>query len=957
MSAPPAPAVPAGGARRARRRPVLLLFLLLLAVGLAVFATLLAASERGTGSRRLASPFRLAHRLARELLAAAGDPGDDGDDGETDDYTDSGEERGDLLAAAGEGEGVAAGAPDGDDANATVSLSSPVPEPAAEAATAEQHKPHAGTGGRGGRWKKGKKGKRGGARGAAPPPPPATRPPHVSEAQWAEMQRVGRVTLLNKAAAAAATGDSGGGGGKGGGGGSGRVGFGTDFSDRPWSSRPNGGAVTLVTPTPPPVRTGPIAIPCRVVGDAPPAAAAHPAAPGGRHNGKRHGRALAAARSAPAGAVDEARRAVLCDARDEPVAWADVAAMCAAHGGVGSRPGSGLVMHAPVWAALRVAAYGALQANGSSSTFPVATTGLPWDMLRALRGPAGPTVALRHKLLLTPMFLMDGRFDVLLDATALCGRVLPDFAAPRPPVLTGRAVSRLLLTLPDHVRGVSAKATLKRSAFWAAAWAAGVDAAPSTAANVTWCGGAGAPGGDPAWAAAVVCDRQWLPVPVLRYGLRAMLARLYTGPVDVSLFNTGSMLKRLRGLGDSFKFHSNIFQGAKHGNSSLLNAGFNPPNTHSSAGVYATAYNVVVTPSGGLQTLPGTEHQKEATHEQLFHTTCERREDARVPASDIPGLPMYDEVVVLTHRIEANIYHWTAETVGKLAPILDYVLAHPHVRVHIMTLAAETPEPPFRAAHLAMLGLPFADRVVQGALRARVVHYPDNHGCRFPYGHWVMLLRERYRAAVGYNTPLRARDVASESINTREEGGSGGSGGAAGGEDEPASTALVATAGGGAVAPPRTIVVLRRKTARRITNEVTFLLALRALKASYNVTLVELADWRMPDQAAVFATIAGADVVVGAHGAGQTNNIVAPPGACLVEVMPTDWLVPCYWRMAGHLGLRYRMFMVKGDRTPPITIAVRAVVAAVRDCLDKSVGGGAAGTGGGGAAALAAPHR
>ena len=37
------------------------------------------------------------------------------------------------------------------------------------------------------------------------------------------------------------------------------------------------------------------------------------------------------------------------------------------------------------------------------------------------------------------------------------------------------------------------------------------------------------------------------------------------------------------------------------------------------------------------------------------------------------------------------------------------------------------------------------------------------------------------------------------------------------------------------------------------------------------------------------------------------------------------------------LALQYTMFMVKGDRTPPITIAVRSVVNAVKDCLDKTM--------------------
>ena len=41
------------------------------------------------------------------------------------------------------------------------------------------------------------------------------------------------------------------------------------------------------------------------------------------------------------------------------------------------------------------------------------------------------------------------------------------------------------------------------------------------------------------------------------------------------------------------------------------------------------------------------------------------------------------QVVVITHRLEYNIYHWTTESMGKLAALLDYIHGHPHVRIHV----------------------------------------------------------------------------------------------------------------------------------------------------------------------------------------------------------------------------------------------------------------------------------
>lgn len=44
------------------------------------------------------------------------------------------------------------------------------------------------------------------------------------------------------------------------------------------------------------------------------------------------------------------------------------------------------------------------------------------------------------------------------------------------------------------------------------------------------------------------------------------------------------------------------------------------------------------------------------------------------------------------------------------------------------------------------------------------------------------------------------------------------------------------------------------------------------------------------------------------------------------------WFVPCYWRMAGQLGLRHHVFMVEGRKFSPIEVDVSRAVAALRWC-------------------------
>ena len=128
----------------------------------------------------------------------------------------------------------------------------------------------------------------------------------------------------------------------------------------------------------------------------------------------------------------------------------------------------------------------------------------------------------------------------------------------------------------------------------------------------------------------------------------------------------------------------------------------------------------------------------------------------------------------------------------------------------------------------------------------------------------------------------------------------------------------------------KTVIVLRRHGEREIQNEEWLLKRLNALRG---VDVRILDDRAFPEQEAVLSLFASADAVVAAHGAGLTNAIVAKPGACVIEVMPRAWFVPCYWRMNGHLGLRHNMFVTIGDKRSALVLNIRRVVRALRECM------------------------
>lgn len=126
------------------------------------------------------------------------------------------------------------------------------------------------------------------------------------------------------------------------------------------------------------------------------------------------------------------------------------------------------------------------------------------------------------------------------------------------------------------------------------------------------------------------------------------------------------------------------------------------------------------------------------------------------------------------------------------------------------------------------------------------------------------------------------------------------------------------------------IVLLRRRDKRRIANEEQLISGLQTVRGA---VITGLGDWALPDAVDIFHIFAYADVVVGAHGAGLANVVVARPGACIIEFLPEQWLIPCYLRLSGQLGLQHHAFVVDGGYHGAITVDVPRAVAAVRECI------------------------
>lgn len=85
---------------------------------------------------------------------------------------------------------------------------------------------------------------------------------------------------------------------------------------------------------------------------------------------------------------------------------------------------------------------------------------------------------------------------------------------------------------------------------------------------------------------------------------------------------------------------------------------------------------------------------------------------------------------------------------------------------------------------------------------------------------------------------------------------------------------------------------------RRLTNELEIIEHLEPL----GFVTASLSDKPFSEQAQLFFD---ADVIVAPHGAGLANLVFCRPGTKVLEIMPPNWMSPCYFILAKSAGLRY----------------------------------------------------
>jgi capsular polysaccharide biosynthesis protein len=224
--------------------------------------------------------------------------------------------------------------------------------------------------------------------------------------------------------------------------------------------------------------------------------------------------------------------------------------------------------------------------------------------------------------------------------------------------------------------------------------------------------------------------------------------------------------------------------------------------------------------------------------------SCFRR--GRIP----PLTPLKGWYATVAWPESKFFFHWMIESLPRVALLGDYLSALDGIFV-------PSPLQSFHKESLAMLGIPLSKLVPLG-----------------PQAHFAPEHLFVPRAFAMYNPPswLHRWYKSAFELPSRQDG----------------------------TESRRRIYVSRADApARRVANEDEVVAELE--KRGFEP--VRLTDMPFADQARLFNE---AEIIIAPHGAGLSNLVFCNPGTVVLEVLPPNWMAPCFMSLAASAGLSYR---------------------------------------------------
>ena len=245
-------------------------------------------------------------------------------------------------------------------------------------------------------------------------------------------------------------------------------------------------------------------------------------------------------------------------------------------------------------------------------------------------------------------------------------------------------------------------------------------------------------------------------------------------------------------------------------------------------------------------------------------------------------IPCYDEVYLIHQFWGTGIFHRMAEIVPRLALCLEFLRAHPEIRI----LA---PEVGGRLAELLeIVGLD-KSRLVKGIVRAKIAYQPRATACGFANVQESQMLSRLYRDYITQTFPPQPRNR---------------------------------------------LILVRRSGFRRFTEQKGIEQVLERAARDYNLTYTLFIDNPTPSLNDTMMLFHSAVMIVAPHGAGESNMFFSRPGTHVVEGvcnLPHDNL--CFLRLAHILGHHWHGITSRRGCKAVVDVAAESVENAVRSYL------------------------
>lgn len=129
------------------------------------------------------------------------------------------------------------------------------------------------------------------------------------------------------------------------------------------------------------------------------------------------------------------------------------------------------------------------------------------------------------------------------------------------------------------------------------------------------------------------------------------------------------------------------------------------------------------------------------------------------------------------------------------------------------------------------------------------------------------------------------------------------------------------------------VYISRKDARRRITNEPE----LEEILEKYGFKSYELSRLSFREKIQLFNN---AKVIIGTHGAGQTNVVFCKKGTHMLEFIPEGLILPYYYDLANHVGVNFNYLIFKSTKQPKsvrdgMNLDIIADLNAVKEKLDK----------------------